>query len=48
MEQGEDQWKYSDRMQAISPVPLWGGLASYSAMLLLFLYAPSQFRKTLA
>ena len=44
MEQGEDQWKYSDRMQAISPVLIWGGLASYSAILLLFLFAALSIR----
>jgi len=49
MEPGEDQRKYFDRMQAISPVLIWGGLASYSAMLLLFLYAALSIRrKTLA
>jgi hypothetical protein len=38
-EQGEEQWKYFDQAQATFPVRVWGGLASYSAILLLFLNA---------
>jgi hypothetical protein len=38
-EHGADQWKYFDQTQAAFPVPVWGGLAAYSAMLFLFLYA---------
>jgi hypothetical protein len=45
MEPGEDQWIYFDRMQTISPVLIWGGLASYAAMLILFLYVALSIRR---
>ena len=41
----EVQWKYFDRVQHFSPVFLWAGLASYSAMLLLFLDAALRVRR---
>jgi hypothetical protein len=44
-EPGEDQWKYFDRMQATFPVQIWGGLASYSAILILFLNAAFSIRR---
>ena len=43
-EHGEEQWKYFDQTQATFPVGVWGGLASYSAMLLLFLNAALSIR----
>jgi hypothetical protein len=44
-EHGEEQWKYFDLTQAAFPVRVWGGLASYSAMVLLFLYAALSIRR---
>jgi hypothetical protein len=39
MENGEDQWRYFDRAQATLAIWVWGGFASYAAMLLLFVRA---------
>ncbi len=48
VEPGEDQWKYFDQTQSAFPLRVWGGLASYSAMLLLFLNAALSIRKSTA
>lgn len=39
MENGEDQWRYFEQTKRILPFCLWGGFASYAAMLLLMLKA---------